>query len=329
MIVFVRTLVRSPAYDKDPVCGMDIEEQTAAATRSASGATYYFCSDRCVEQFDTEPWAYMGKRPDAEPRNEMIGSALCDNSQLLDVWQLASYGRSEKRRGESEAGLPVGSTVTRRPARRRRMSSMIERQTATTQARYNRIAPLYDAMEAVIERALFGRWRRRLWSRLPAGRILEVGVGTGKNMPYYPAGAQVTAIDLSDRMLARARKRAQRLGLSVDLQQMDAQRLDFADHEFDAAVATFVFCSIPFPLQALTETARVVRPGGDIWLLEHVRIDRPVIGAVMDMLNPLIVRTMGANINRRTVENVALAGLAIADVEDLGGDLVKLIHVRV
>ena len=198
----------------------------------------------------------------------------------------------------------------------------------TTRKRYNRIAPLYDMMEAFVERRRFRVWRRLLWSQVQPGRILEVGVGTGKNMPYYPPGARVTAVDLSERMLARAHERAQRLGLRVDLHLMDAQYLTFPDNTFDAAVATFVFCSVPDPILGLRELARVVRPGGDIWLLEHVRIDKPIIGPVMDALNPLVVRMVGANINRRTVENVKRAGLEIVSVRNLSGELVKLIHAR-
>ncbi len=200
--------------------------------------------------------------------------------------------------------------------------------TQVTRKRYNRIAPLYDLMETFVERARFQKWRAQLWSRVPPGRILEVGVGTGKNMSYYPSGAQVTAIDLSEAMLARARERARKLGLDVDLQWMDVQHLAFPDDTFDAAVATFVFCSVPDPIRGLQELARVVKPNGDIWLLEHVRVDKPLIGPLMDLLNPLVVRLVGANINRRTVDNVRRAGLSLVSVENLSGDLVKLIHAR-
>ena len=200
--------------------------------------------------------------------------------------------------------------------------------TAATRARYNRLAPIYDAMEFMAERR-FKPWRRKLWSLMPAGQVLEVGVGTGKNIPYYPASAHVTAVDLSDGMLAQARERAAREGVKVNLNEMDAQALTFEENSFDAALATFVFCSVPDPVQGLNELSRVVKPEGRILLLDHVRVDRPIVGRLMDLLNPLVVRLSGANINRRTVDNVRRAGLVIERVEDLAPmGLVKLIVAR-
>ena len=131
------------------------------------------------------------------------------------------------------------------------MSALIDvEQTAKIQARYNRMAPVYDLMEVLAERR-FAPLRQKLWSAIPGGEVLEVGVGTGKNLSYHPPEANVTGIDLSERMLEQARRKAEKSGLSIELKHMDAQRLDFPDDHFDAAVATFVFCSVPDPVRGL------------------------------------------------------------------------------
>jgi ubiquinone/menaquinone biosynthesis C-methylase UbiE len=181
-------------------------------------------------------------------------------------------------------------------------------------------------MEWFVERAVFKPWRKLLWSRIEDGSVLEIGVGTGKNIPFYPSGTNMTAVDLSDGMMSYAKRQAEDLSKPVNFHQMDVQALTFSDNSFDTAMATFVFCSVPQPVVGLKELGRVVKPGGDIWLLEHVRINKPVIGFLMDILNPMIVRIMGANINRQTVQNVEAAGLKVLEVQNLKGDLVRLIH---
>jgi ubiquinone/menaquinone biosynthesis C-methylase UbiE len=204
-----------------------------------------------------------------------------------------------------------------------------EKATALTRSRYQRLSSIYDRMEGMSERR-YTPWRTALWSLVKGPRVLEVGVGTGKNMPFYPTGMELTAIDLTPGMLKRARLRAEELNINPDLCIGDVQSLEFSDSSFDTVIATFVFCSVPDPVLGLRELKRVVKPGGQVLLLEHMRSQNGIVGLIMDALNPLVVRMMGANINRRTVENVQKSGLVLENVENLGmGGIFKLIRARV
>ncbi|MGD2127179.1 MAG: methyltransferase domain-containing protein, partial [Desulfobacteraceae bacterium] len=97
---------------------------------------------------------------------------------------------------------------------------------------------------------------------------------------------------------------------------------------FDTILATFVFCSVPDPVVGLKELRRVCKPGGRLLLLEHMRPENPVLGLLFDMINPLVVRIMGANINRRTMENIRMAGWQIRKEEHLSGDVVRWIEAE-
>ena len=195
------------------------------------------------------------------------------------------------------------------------------RRTASVVKKYNRNALVYDSMDRMIR----DEWRRKV-IREACGRVLEIGVGTGRNLPLYDPQItqELVGIDFSSGMLARARSKPCRV--PHNLLEMDAQALGFPDARFDTVLATCVFCTVPDPLQGLREARRVCRPEGRILLLEHVRIDRPVVGMLMDLLDPLSVLVVGTHINRRTVENVRLAGMHVDQLDAISGDLVKLIH---
>ncbi len=201
-----------------------------------------------------------------------------------------------------------------------------DRNTAVIRRRYDRIAGVYDRLERHME-GLFARWRGEVL-REARGRVLEVGVGTGKNLPYYPAGVQVTAIDFSPRMLDAARRRLAQIGRGgVELREMDVQRLDYPDDAFDTVVTSCVFCSVPDPVRGLREIRRVLKDGGRLLMLEHVRSCGPILGPAMDLLNPIPLHLYGANINRRTVDNLRRAGFTAIRETDLWRDVVKKIVV--
>ncbi len=201
---------------------------------------------------------------------------------------------------------------------------------SSTLARYQRIAPLYDLLDLPFEHRRYRRIRPDLFQGL-SGRVLDAGVGTGRNIPFYPPGAEVIGIDLSPAMLARAEQRRQALGASVTLQQMDVTRIDFPDNHFDGAVATFLFCVLPGDLQvpALRELSRVVKPGGGIRLLEYVRPQSAVRRAIARLWEPWMAWAYGAGFDRRTEEHVPEAGLHVAESRFVVDDLVKRIEVRV
>lgn len=199
------------------------------------------------------------------------------------------------------------------------------RQTAWVRRIYDRRARTYD-LEAGLLEPLLRPWRQWMWSRVEGPWVLEIGIGTGQNFPYYRPGLKIAAIDLSPRMVQRARRKAERMGVTAQVLPADAQTLPFPDGVFNTVMATWVFCSVPDPVRGLQEAYRVLRPGGRLLLLEHVRAEG-WLGRMMDVLDPLVVRLTGAHINRRTVENVLRAGFVLEAVETSAG-IVRRIAAR-
>ena len=200
----------------------------------------------------------------------------------------------------------------------------------STFERYQRIAAVYDVLDLPFEYGRYRQIRRLLFHEL-AGRLLDAGVGTGRNFPFYPSGSAVVGIDVSPAMLARAERRRKSAAAEIELRQMDVTRLDFADQTFDGAVATFLFCVLPDQLQVsgLKELGRVVKPGGTVRLLEYVRPKHTVRRALALLWEPWIAWAYGASFDRRTEEHVPEAGLVLVDARFVIDELVRLISARV
>ena len=204
--------------------------------------------------------------------------------------------------------------------------NLLKSKTDQIRGRYNRIAFLYNSLEAPMEYLRFRNWRNRLMKMISGPSVLEVGVGTGKNLPYYPLDVDVTAIDFSPRMLSYSKKSAFKLGIDVKLHLMDVQQLQFTDKSFETVFGTFVFCYVPDPLAGLRELRRVCKPDGKLLLLEHIRPHNSFMGLLFDAMNPIAVRIMGANINRRTIDNIQKLGWKITKDINLGNNIVHLIE---
>lgn len=192
--------------------------------------------------------------------------------------------------------------------------------------RYDRIAPVYDLFEGPMEWLAMSRWRRQLIARLSGSLVLEAGVGTGKNLPLYPADCEVVAIDISEKMLALSRHRRARTPVYRAI--MDVEALGFPEQCFDSVVATFLFCSVTDPVAGIRELRRVVKPNGQILLLEHVRPGNRLLGRLFDRLTPVTRNLFGPELNRDTVGNVRRAGLRIEEECNLWSDIVKLLICR-
>ncbi len=193
---------------------------------------------------------------------------------------------------------------------------------------YDRMAGHYDRdMEGGLSRWLIQRARPQV-GQFVRGRLLEVGIGTGLSLEYYPSEVQVTGIDLSPEMLKRASQRGQQLGREVDLRLMDAQALDFPEDSFDSVAFNLCLCSIPHPERALAEAVRVALPGAPIVFLEHVRSNRPVLGRLQDLINPLTVWLQADYFNRRTEELIRAQGITVTSVERWALGVMTLITGR-
>ncbi len=147
------------------------------------------------------------------------------------------------------------------------------------------------------------------------GETLEVGIGRGRTLPFYPRGLHLTGIDLSDVALGVAQTRADELGLNAVLRQGDAAALPFPDDHFDTVVFAFVLCTIPDDRRAIAEAVRVLRPGGRLLLVEHVRSPNRIVRAIERLIEPIELRRMGDHLLREPLDLVLGEGLEVETLE--------------
>lgn len=203
------------------------------------------------------------------------------------------------------------------------MSNDIQR----IQRLYDQEARDYDRGVAWFERALVKDGRQWVCSQA-RGDVLEIAVGTGRNLPFYPPDAQVTGIDVSSAMLALARNRANEMRRQIDLRVGDAQSLEFPAAMFDTVVCTLALCTIPDPARAVAEAARVLRPGGQLLLLEHVRSPILPVRALEWILEPLSVRFEADHLLREPLTYVTASGLRIERLERSGWGIMERLVAR-
>jgi ubiquinone/menaquinone biosynthesis C-methylase UbiE len=202
---------------------------------------------------------------------------------------------------------------------------------ATETARVRRIqdkeAPRYDRQISFFERVLFGGGREWVCSQAE-GKVLELAAGTGRNLEHYPQGVEITAVELSPEMLTIGRKRAEALGREADLRIGDVQNLDFTDESFDSVVCTLGLCTIPDPRKAIGEAHRVLRPGGKLILLEHVRSPSLPVRMIERVLEPLSVRFQADHLTREPLDYLGAEGFEVERLERSKWGIVERVLAR-
>lgn len=202
-------------------------------------------------------------------------------------------------------------------------------QSLKTIKKYNRAAKYYDLLSKGEEKRWYTKWRRQFFAPLK-GKILEVGIGTGKSIPYYNKDAKVIGIDFSEKMLIKAEERLIKSGRrNITLKQMNVENLEFKENTFDYVVTSCVFCSVPNPVKGLKEIRRVLKPTGKLIMIEHVLSEKPLIALIENAGNPIVEFLTGVNINRNTKQNVLDSGMTVTNDRNLAlYDVFRLFEVK-
>jgi ubiquinone/menaquinone biosynthesis C-methylase UbiE len=177
-----------------------------------------------------------------------------------------------------------------------------------------RIRRIYDRRAATAS-ASRGDANLRWLCRQAEGETLEIGIGRGRTLPFYPLDVHLTGIELSDVALEVARRRALELGINASLRQGDAAALPYPDDHFETVLFSFVLCTIPDDRRAVAEAVRVLAPGGRLLLVEHVRSPNPIVRTIERLIEPITLRRMADHLLREPLDHVLAEGLEIERLE--------------
>lgn len=193
---------------------------------------------------------------------------------------------------------------------------------------YDREAERYDRSLGLTENVLMGDLRAAFGAEL-RGRTLEVAIGTGLNLPHYSSAVtDAVGVDLSAEMLKRARNRADELGRTISLSQMDAQQLKFEPAQFDTVAISLALCTVPDPRLAVREAARVCRPDGKVVVLEHVLSPLGLVAGAQRLFSPVQERALGCHLTRRTLPVLADEGFSIVSTRSKFLGVFQLVVAR-
>jgi ubiquinone/menaquinone biosynthesis C-methylase UbiE len=192
-----------------------------------------------------------------------------------------------------------------------------------TRKKWDHAAKCLDRLSAADDRR-FAPVKQRLFSKM-YGKSLMVAAGTGNDFKHFPPGQDIVALDISPKMLEMAAPRAVGYPGTLTLKEADVCNLDYPDNTFDTVLTVCTFCSVPKPILGLTELHRVLKPGGQILMFEHMRSAVAQFGVLLDLMTPLS-RRFGPELNRDTVGNVLKAGFKLRRVENVYLDIVRIIE---
>ena len=196
-----------------------------------------------------------------------------------------------------------------------------------TAQKYTRIAKFYDLFQYPLEILSLNRLRKHVISQAQ-DKILEVGIGTGKNLQFYPLYSDLTALDFSSGMLDIARRKIDEIGLQqCVLIEMDIEEMSFPDDSFDTIISTFVFCTVPHPDKGLNELYRVLKPGGKVIFLEHMKSSSQWLNAFLWIMDKITTPLLGTSMLRETQQSIEKSGFTILTSENKVFDILRLIVV--